>query len=178
MLTIPDDGFTRSVTTNRMKIEVVSDWLEGSVLFEGEEISTTDVADVLMENNLCTDDNIAEIIVDAVWSELKQRINWTKSGYSIEIDSRFVRPTKDWEDVIAHVFCLLLSLAPHYSWWTQEFGRSYADQGELFELLTKASLEAQLDKGWVVIQTGWTRSNALGLSQVVTQIADHLHENP
>lgn len=178
MLTIPNNGFTRSVNTNRMKVEVVCDWLEGSVLFEQEEISTTDVADILMENQLCTSDIIAEEIVDGVWNELRRRIRWTNRTYSMEIEGRFVRPIKTWDIAIAQTFCLLLSLAPNYSWWTEEFGRSYVDQGELFELLTKASLEAQLDDKWTIIQTGWTRSNALGLSTVVSQIAEKLHESP
>lgn len=178
MLTIPDNGFTRSVNVSRMKTEIVSDWVEETVLFGQEELSTTDVSDVLMENDLCANETVAEEIVNNAWNELGRRIRWTNRTYSIEIDGRFVRPIKEWEESIAHVFCLLLSLAPNYSWWTSEFGRSYVDQGELFEMVTKASLEAQLDEKWTVIQTGWTRSNPQGLSAVVSQISNHLNENP
>lgn len=178
MLTIPDNGFTRSVDTNRMKVQIVCDWLEASILFEQEEISITDIIDVLMENNLCANETIAEEVVNDTWNELQRRIRWTDRTYGIDIDARSARPAREWEDAIAHTFCLLLSLAPNYSWWTSEFGHSYMEQGDLFELLTKASLEAQLNEKWTIIQTGWTRSHARNLPHIVTQIADHLDERP
>ena len=66
-------------------------------------------------------------------------------------------------------------MAPYYDWWVYEFGHDYTEQGELFELVTKASLETQFT-GWVVHQTGWTRRNAAGLEQVVNEVTRHLGE--
>lgn len=178
MLLIPDSGFIRSVNTVRMDIGVVSDWFEGSILFEQDELSKTDLLDSLLENELCGTPTIAQQIVEGVWNELNRRVRWMQNTSGIHIDGRWVIKKKNWEDVPAHTFCILLSLAPNYSWWFNAFGRDYTEQGELFELITKASLQTQFDDNWIIIQTGWTRSNASRLPQVVSDIANHLYESP
>lgn len=177
-MVIPDSGFTYSAEKINMDITVVSDWVEATIFFKEEELSQSDVSDILIENQLCKGDEIAQQIVDAAWNELKRRSRWTRNTGLLSFEDQWVRKGRDWQGSPAHAFCLLLSLAPKYSWWTNEFGRDYNEQGELFEQVTKFSLETQFDDEWTVIPTGWSRANPAGLSSVVEEISEHIYEAP
>ncbi len=50
MLTIPGRGMSRSVNAHNVDVDVLCDWIEGSVLFQDEEdLPASDVVDVLIE---------------------------------------------------------------------------------------------------------------------------------
>ena len=137
MLTIPTKGFAQSVREHNVHLNVLCDWIEGSVLFDDEELSLIDIADVLIEEERYVTENFARQGVGNAWTELQRRLLWIGNGCAFTIDGRWIRRRTLWRDVPAHAFCILLSLAPYYDWWVSQFGRDYTEQGELFELLTK-----------------------------------------
>ena len=72
--------------------------------------------------------------------------------------------------------CTDFSLCKWYRPWAAKFGRDYTEQGQLFEELTKESVEA-LYAGWKVQQTGWSRTHSLKLAAVVETVAACLSES-
>lgn len=175
MLVRPNKGFAKSVEKHNTALTVLCDWIESSVAFSDFELSSTDILDVLMEQDLYVREDFAREMITNVWNELGRRQKWIGDSCGFTINSGWIKSKKDWRQTAAYAFCLLLSLAPQYDWWVKEFGQDYIEQGELFELLTKESLEAHLSK-WQVYQTGWTRTNTPGLSQIVTEVANRLGE--
>lgn len=178
MLALPDVGMHRSIEKNNVKFDILCDWIEGSILFDEDEdeFSVTDVANVLIDENVCEEQDFAMEIVSNAWSELERRLNWLVSGMPFSIsDSRAIR-IDSWQETPAHSFCLLLSLAQCYEkWWERISGSDYREQGELFELLTQESLENQF-LGWQVEHTGWFPDQPTSLPEVVNKVADYLGE--
>ena len=63
-----------------------------------------------------------------------------------------------------------------YEDWSPRLNNAdYSEQGRLFELLTKASIENQFSD-WEVHQTDWSRTNVIKLSELVDEIASRLGE--
>lgn len=178
MLSIPNEGFTRSVEKIRMDISVVSDWIECSILLEGEETSINEVVDYLCDSSHCANQEIGHEIVNAAWSDIQRRISWIGAESGLEIDDSWIRRQRDWRDAVAHTFCVILSLAPKYSWWSSTFGRDYTEQGELFELLTQHSLQTQLGDTWTIMRTGWGGGIPISFEDVVQRIANAIFEEP
>lgn len=178
MLALPDVGMHRSIEKNNVKFDILCDWIEGSILFneDEDEFSVTDVANVLIDENVCEEQDFAMEIVSNAWSELERRLNWLVSGMPFSIsDSRAIR-IDSWQETPAHSFCVLLSLAQCYEkWWERTSGSDYREQGELFELLTQESLENQF-LGWQVEHTGWFPNQPTSLPEVVNKVADYLGE--
>ncbi len=175
MLVRPTKGFARSTQEHNVRPDVLCDWIECSILLNDGELSSTDVTDVLMEEEIYATEDFARQMVTNAWAELRRRRYWIGESYAFTIDSMWIRRREDWKTFAAHTFCLLLSLAPFYDWWTKEFGPDYTDQGDLFELLTQESLAFHFS-GWTVYQTGWTRVNTVGLKQIVSDVASRLGE--
>jgi len=175
VLTIPTREFNLSVSKHNVRLDILSDWIEASVLCMDESLSVIDIADVLIEEERYRSEDMAREAVRNAWAELGRRLLWIGDGCVFSLDNRRIRRRSQWQDTPAYAFCILLSMAPYYDWWVHEFGHDYTEQGELFELVTQASLEAQFTD-WTVYQTGWTRSNAVGLERVVKEVAGRLGE--
>jgi hypothetical protein len=177
MLAIPTKGISRSTEKHNVDLDVLCDWMEGSVLFQDDtELPASDVIDVLCEGEIYDNQDFAwEIVLDA-WSELHRREQWLGAGYPIEITNHHLKRRGDWRDTPAHSFCLALAFAKCYPDWARPFGRNFAEQGELFESLTKESLQA-LFSGWEIHSTGWTRTSANKLTAVVSKVASLLGES-
>jgi len=175
MLIRPTEGFARSIRVHNIRLDVLCDWIEGSILFVDDELSSIDIADVLIEEEIYVSEDFAREMVMNAWSELRRRQFWIGEGCAFTLDTEWINLKIRWQDNPAHAFCVLLSLAPYYDWWANEFGPDYTEQGELFELLTKASLEAQFNT-WEIYQTGWTRTNTVQLREIVNDVATRLGE--
>jgi len=175
MLTIPTRGICRSVKEHNVELDVFSDWIEGTVLFDEPELSTVDIVDTLCKELIYEDQGFASEIVEDAWSELRRRQSCmgVRSAFSITT-SRIVR-VRGWQNAPGHSFCVLLALAKWYRGWAKQFGNDYTEQGELFEELTKESLVRQFS-GWYVHQTGWSRSHSKKLAEVIDEITDKLGE--
>ena len=181
MLAIPTSGFSHPTGTlpdikHNIKLEILCDWIEGSVLFDEEALSTRDIVDILTEEGIYNDQDLAFEIASRAWNELKRRLGWIGNGNPFSFIRQTMRSVCSWEENPAHSFCVLLSMPQCYNNWSTDLHRGdYNEQGRLFELLTKASIENQFS-GWEVYQTGWTRTNQVKLSDVVTEIASRLDE--
>jgi len=175
VLALPTKGISRSVEKHNVKLDVFCDWIEGSILFSDEELSSTDIIDVLLEGLIYDDQSFAAELVADAWAELQRRETWIRVGPAFSVKHRRIKRMRSWQDNPAHSFCVLLSLSVWYRNWYRQFGRDYTEQGELFELLTKESLEYQFSD-WKIHHTGWSRTNTIKLSEVVSDIADRLGE--
>ena len=159
-----------------IKLDVLCDWIEGSVLFDNETVSMTDVVDILTEESVYNDSDLASNIVGEAWSELKRRIGGIKQGNSISFIRRRIKSLGSWKESPAHSFCMILSMPQCYrDWSTSLSSGDYNEQGRLFELLTKASIEHQFS-GWEIHRTGWSSSSTVQLSKAVDEIATLLGE--
>lgn len=170
MIEVPTRGLARSVGEHNVDLQVLCDWIEASVVFTGDGLSKMEVADRLLEEEICDEqDSALEIVADA-WLELERRATLYGEPYGITIDNDRVRTDIPWSDNPAHAFCLLLSVSTRYDWWAQKFGHDYMEQGELFELLTKESLRV-LAPGWKTYLTGWTRSQPAKFGEIAKEVA-------
>ena len=181
MLPIPTSGFPQPTVTppeieHNIKLEILCDWIEASVLFDEEDLSTTDVVDILTKEEIYDDSDLALEIVEWGWRKLKRRLRWIGEGSPFSFIGRKMRRMRSWEENPAHSFCILLSMPLCYTdWSTGLHGVGYSEQGRLFESLTKASIESQFSD-WEVYQAGWSVSNPVKLSEVVDEVASRLGE--
>ncbi len=175
MLLLPTVGMRRSVERHNIDFSALCDWVEGSVLFEGENISIEDVIDQLVDNEVYDEQDFArERLVD-VWYELERRERWMGGGSSIQVAGQRVIPRRAWRESPAHSFCLALAYARLYPDWARHFGSNYTVQGDLFEALTQESLQMMFPT-WVIHRTGWTQANAVTINDVVEDVATRLCE--
>lgn len=175
MLVIPTKGIAKSVNKHNVHLDVMCDWIEGSVLFYNDEpsLSQIDIADVLLEEQRYVEQDFALIAMKDAWRELERRALRIGQNSAINLNARRVeRKCADWRDNAGYSFCLLLSLAPFYDWWKED---SYSLQGELFELLTEASLKSQF-RDWQIVRTGWSSENPVRLRDVAVSVAECLGE--
>jgi len=179
MFELPTKGIYRSINEHNSKLDVFSDWIEASVLFSGGELSRTDIVDTLIEGQIYDNQDFADEWVSTAWTEIQRRQSSIGNGSPYVIAPQRISRKLDWEDVTAYSFCLLLSLVNNYSdlnkQWRRKFGTGYNEQGELFELLTKESLEKQFPD-WRMHHTGWSRSHTEKLKGIVDEIVEQLGE--
>ena len=175
MLGIPTVGFAYSSTQHNVELDVLCDWIEGSVLFLGEPLSASDVVDSLCENEIYSKQELAWEMVTNGWRELKRRIGWLGAGSPLTFAGRRLERTLDWKQSPAHAFCLCLSFARWFPNWSSQFGHDYTEQGALFETLTIESLKHHFPD-WGIHATGWSKSRTDKLPQVVATVATLLGE--
>lgn len=175
MLELPSRGINRSIRVHNVKLDVFCDWIEGSVLFKDGEVSSTDVVDALIEEQIYDNQDFASEMANNAWTELRRRLYCIGNQAPFFISANRITRIREWQDAPAYSFCILLALANWYKRWAIQFGSDYTEQGEIFELLTKESLKLQFS-GWQIYQTGWTRTKAVKLAEVVDEIANQLGE--
>lgn len=175
MLVLPTVGIARSINQHNVQLDVLCDWIEGSVLFDDEELSAADVIDALIENSIYAEQDFAWHMMNDAWAELKRRQSCIGRGSPIEISGQRLKRLRSWQETPAHSFCIALAFAKWYPDWAKTFGKDYNEQGELFEKLTKESME-RLFPDWEIHPTGWTRTHASKLDEVVKDVASRLGE--
>ena len=79
MLAFPTHGFSQPTgippeVTHNVELDILCDWIEGSVLFHQEDVSTTDIVDVLIRKDIYKSRDLASNIVSRAWNELKRRL--------------------------------------------------------------------------------------------------------
>lgn len=177
MVILPTKGITASSTIHRSDINIVSDWIEITVICSDDAVSRVEIIDRLIEEEIYNDQNFAAEFVSIVWNEIKRRSKLCGASYLLEIDSEWIRSTSTWEAKPEHLFCLVLSLSTDYDWWTKDFGSDYTEQGLLFEKLTMESLRTT-SIGWKVELTGWSKTKAERLKDIVTQVSEIIGDGP
>ena len=175
MLALPSRGVSRSTTRHNVRLDVLSDWLESSVLLGQEEFSASDVVDVLVENEVYDSQDFAWELMGDTWIELRRRADLLRGGYPVKIEGWRLQPQHRWQEVSGHAFCLALSLAEWLPDWARAFGHDYTEQGELFELLVAESVSKILPD-WDVRLTGWSKAKPQKLPEVIKGLTDWLRE--
>ncbi len=175
MLALPTVGVGHSVDAHNVKLDVLCDWIECSVLFDREEVSKSDIIDVLLEENVYVSSDMAATILTDAWAELRFRSSLIGVASPFAVEERRISRQQDWKEVPGHSFCLLLSYSTWNRSWSEQFGSDYTIQGELFEELTTESVRI-LFSGWKAFVTGWSRSRVQSLTTVVREIANKLDE--
>ena len=168
MLPLPLNGVRRSVAKHNSRVDVLTDWIEGSVLFGKARVSTSDIKDSLCDHHVYSSQDFAAEFVGDLWAELHRRIK--RGGLTaLTIDARGIEPAHPWQNSPAHAFCLILALR---DWYSRARG-PYTEQGELFEKLAERSLHA---RGWRLLRTGWSSKRVNQLTATITDISSHLGE--
>ena len=173
MLALPT-GMSRSIEKHNIDFDAFYDWIEGTVLFEQEEVSGSDIVDILLEGNVYSDQDFAWEAVDNAWAEIERRQAWAGNGSAINVASH-LSPQRRWQEVPGSSFCLSLSFAKWYPKWAASFGTDYNEQGDLFEELTKESLKA-IFPDWKIDKTGWTPNDPDNLDVIVDEMISKLNE--
>lgn len=176
MLAFPTKGMAWSVKVHNVTLDVLCDWLEGTMLFSEDELSKSDVTDALCEEHYYDSQDFASQIVSDAWTQLRRRQDLVRDAAPFDVGSSRIKRVREWKEVPGHSFCVLLSWAKWLDKWARQFGSDYTEQGELFEEFTKESLEHQFD-GWRFHITGWSRTRANRLTTVVNTVAELLNES-
>ena len=181
MFALPTSDFSQPTgvppeINHNIKLSVICDWIEGSVLFDDEDLSKTDVVDILRKEEVYDDPDLAMQLVDPTWNELERRLKWIGGEGPFSFFRQTIKSERSWKEDPAHSFCILLSMTQCYAGWSTRLGNAdYSEQGKLFESLTKASIENQFTD-WKVYQTGWSRTHIVKFSEIVDEIANRLGE--
>ncbi len=177
MIVIPEVGMRYSARQHNVKLDALCDWIEANVLFEEESgFSQSEAVDVLLEEEVYGQRDFAWEMVEDAWRELQRRVKCVATGASFSVSGQRIRGHGSWRDNPAHAFCLLLAFAKWYRCWSREFGEDYTEQGDLFEEMTKQSLQKQFS-GWSIYRTGWSRTNTTDLISIVKEVASRLGES-
>jgi hypothetical protein len=178
MLVIPQEGAAPSTDAVPHKCNLIyfCDWLESSLLFTGtKEISYADLTDIFLESHLYSDTDLAYEFVGNIASELKRRNACIGSNYPIEFKQKSFSRKKNWEEVLAYSYCLLVSMTYLYPAWYKTFQKDYATQGELFEKIAEAAI-AKIFSGWGIYRTGWAPGAANTASKKIGLVAEAIGE--
>lgn len=173
MLGLPEVGFGHSVAAHNVDVAVLCDWIEACAVFDDQEMSKTDIVDVLTEHNIYDSQDFAAEHVENAWSELRRRVLALGDVRPFVVLERSVKATGDWRDNTGYSFCLMLSLHAWYPGWARQFGNDFTAQGDLFEALVE---EALATSGWSTLRAGWTPGRPARIRQVVSAVAQHLSE--
>lgn len=149
---------------------VAADWAELFVLLSGDQLSVPAIVDILGEGNIYHNQDFATDFAESILAEVRRRITPLGDAYPLEVSTDIIIPRPDTPDVAA-TFCLLLSLGPSYSGWSDQFGGNYTEQGELFEMLSVEALRHWFPT-WNITRTGWGGGQkSTSLDELVEQIA-------
>ncbi len=169
-------GFRPSVNKHNTEIDVLADWIEACSLFhEDNRLSGSELVDFLKDSEIYVKQDFCWEAIDEGLREVRRR---SKSSvpFSLSVSHRHIdRTVATWRDAPVHSFLLLLTLAQRYDKWTKVMPIDYNLQGELFEEVTRESLEGQLPD-WVIQSTGWTKTHPTKLPELVSEIAGTLGE--
>ena len=174
MLEIPSVGFQRSTTKSNVKTRYLADWLEANILFVEPDVAKTDVVDMLIEYQICPDDqqDLAHQIAVDGWDELDRRKRWGGVPSSVSINSARIEAHDSWESTPLWSFFVLLSTLRIFPDWAKTH-QAYAVQGDLFERVVETICPAMLP-GWTSYRTGWSPSDTKDIRAIVRELCTRL----
>jgi len=150
MLMQPTTGFRRSIKVHNVKIDILCDWIEGSVTFVSKRVTQSDLVDVLCENQIYDEQDMAFALIGDAWAELRKRASLLGVGSPFKVESSRVVQVQPWHANAPHAFCLMVSLQAWYKSWAEEqFGSDYTEQGDLFERITDEALIHEIGRAHV-----------------------------
>ncbi|MBG0844003.1 hypothetical protein [Ectopseudomonas composti] len=139
MIELPEKGISTSSKKHNCDMIAVADWAISSALFGEQDLSRTDLVDVLMENQVYTSQDFCNEFIDQVWHYLEHFFNHVKLR-SIALETRKISFRDDWREDLALAYCLTASLRKIYSTWSKAHCGNHLIQGAILEELTKISL--------------------------------------
>jgi hypothetical protein len=174
MLKIPEVKFNRSVNESNVETNALGDWLEACTLFDDREISKSDVVDILLENQVCTDENhdLAHLIADQGWHEFARRKRWGGVPDTVAISATRITSTVPWSDDLIRAFFVMLSIQRIFPDWARE-RQAHVVQGNLFEKVVEAICPA-LFPGWTTYRAGWSPENTKKIPDIVPELCSRL----
>jgi len=174
MLKLPKRGFTRSETKNNIKNEVLGDWLEANLLFDGEAVSKVDLVDLLDEQQICNNQELAHQIADDGWAELRRRKRIMGiSDERLKLGTKSAFMSQNWQDDPIRAFFVALSLFYPYPDWGAEY-RNAPAQGLLFERVVEA-LASRIFPGWDTYRVGWSPGFTRSMPDIVNELGELLN---
>lgn len=176
MLGLPERGVNRSVSKHNSDLSVICDWIEASLAFVDDELSKTDVTDVLIENEVYESQDFALEFVDSAWEVLRSRVHALNGPIGMIWTRDRLRRSGEWTDFPAYAFCLALACGSYvYPDWAKNHGYDHSTQGSLFEKIAHQSLLNMLP-GWDVKRVGWAPDNPVRLKEIIDSIISDLNE--
>jgi hypothetical protein len=174
MLALPEEGLARSINVHNGKLSVLCDWIEASILFSDEEISTTDVVDGLIENQIYDKQDFANERVEQAWSVIADRITYMKFPLGIKVSKNRISRKQPWSRFPAYGFCMALACSALYPQWARAWDTPASLQGSYFEELAAEAISMTLG-GWKIKRLGWAPNNPVKLCDVIYDIISELN---
>lgn len=179
MLTLPDEGFAKSIKQHNVNTTIMSDWVESSVVFLDDPVTKSEIIDILREEYIYESQDFAAEQVEICWAEIERRSLCMGKSSPVVLDN--LKVSKSEIINVGHMFCMMLSRSAYYQKWGMKFGRDFNEQGNLFEELTCCSLRGN---GWITYKTGWSNeiknrqksANMSASKGLITRIANELNE--
>ncbi len=172
MLKLPEAGFRYSVDKNNVDQIILADWIEASALFLDIRVSKSTISDILIEENVCSTQDMAYEVADSGWNEIGNRLKGECGQKSIHMSSTEIYRSMSWQDDLPRALLLTLSLFPHYKEWATAH-RNSPLQGDIFERFSLAVLQEAFPD-WVIHRAGWSPAGAKKIPQVVQDLTDML----
>ena len=175
MLAIPEVGFGQSAEVSNVKCNASADWIEASVLFDGPELTKSDVVDLLLDEQICVDGNqdLAHHIAEEAWQELERRQRWGGLPETVEVTNSRIVGLDDWKQDVVRSLFVLLAIQKIFPEWARE-RRSYVTQGNLFERVVERICPALLP-GWKTFRAGWSPDNTKAVPGIVEELRELIH---
>lgn len=175
MLQIPEKGFLPSASAINVQPWALCDWIEASLLFDDSSVTKSDIVDMLIEYQICHDDNqdLAHRIADLGWEEFSRRQQWGGIPNTADISSTRIEHDIDWKDDIIRSFFVYLSTLKIYPDWAKSH-QDFSNQGDLFEKVVEKIFPALLP-GWNTYRAGWSPENTKNLPEIVDELCQRLH---
>lgn len=169
MYGLPEKGISVSVNVHNCNMLAVADWVLASALFCEEDVSKSDLLDVLMDNQVYRSQDFCQEFIAEVWRELDAFLSEIETP-CLKFDQRAVRFENGWRSDKALSYCLTASLRPIYGEWSKVHCGNYLTQGLILEELTKLSLSSH-HPNIKFKSTGWSGvDDNLKFSALVAQI--------
>jgi hypothetical protein len=152
---------------------MAADWVEAALIFGEGQLSSNQVIDILIEQNIYKPDSqdFCSGFVENIFTELERR----SSGYGnyAPYNRRYgvLSTDHDWQRNSVHAFLVAVSIGPEYEDWEVD----YNEQGSLFEGVVKESVDAQLPT-WRIATTAATPQTPRRLSDVINEVATSASE--
>lgn len=174
MLKIPEIKFAYSAKQSNVDTNALCDWLEACTLFDGPDATKGDVVDMLLEYQICSDENqdLAHLIAEEGWEELTRRKRWGGVPDYVEISSTRIRSSANWQDDPIRALFVLLSTLRIYPDWAKAY-HQHSVQGDLFERVVEAICPYLLP-GWTTYRAGWSPENTKNIPEIVRELTARL----
>ena len=174
MLKIPEVKFNYSANQSNVDPNAMCDWLEACALFDGPDVTKGDVVDMLLEYQICSDENqdLAHLIADEGWEELARRKRWGGVPENVDITTTRISSPGTWQEDPIRSFFILLSALRIYPDWAKDY-QAYAVQGDLFERVVEAICPYLLP-GWTTYRAGWSPDDTKNIPVIVDELVGRL----